>query len=236
MNDPNDELEQRRQEALKRAQSKYSSIFMRSLPPTISRQDISNMCKKFDGFIRVAFSHPQDERFYRRCWVTFDHSVNIKDICWNLNNIRLKDVELNPVVNRDLTRRCRPMSSLANHNVIMRHDLSLIIKIIERFDKKFGLYPEGQRNELIEKAEKFMEENTVNDEKGTDEIPLNYDKELARIVDLLTLYLRLVHSVDYYNHSEYRNEDEMPNRSSENLIRLLLFHKKFLNTCIPFEE
>merc|ERR1711937_688992 len=212
VNDPNDELEQRRQEALKRAQSKYSSIFMRSLPPTISRQDISNMCKKFDGFIRVAFSHPQDERFYRRCWVTFDHSVNIKDICWNLNNIRLKDVELNPVVNRDLTRRCRPMSSLANHNVIMRHDLSLIIKIIERFDQKFGLYPEGQRNELIEKAEKYMEENLVNDEKGTDEIPLNYDKELAKIVDLLTPYLRLVHSVDYYNHSEYRNEDEMPNR------------------------
>merc|ERR1712227_621764 len=90
---------------------------------------------------------------------------------------------------------------LANHNVIMRHDLSLIIKIIERFDQKFGLYAEGQRNELIEKAEKFMEENLVNDEK-----------ELAKIVDLLTLYLRLVHSVDYYNHSEYRNEDEMPNR------------------------
>ena len=80
----------------------------------------------------------------------------------------------------------------------------MIIKIIERFDQKFGLYPEGQKNELVEKAEKFMEENSINDEKGTDEIPLNYDKELAKIVDLLTLYLRLVHSVDYYNHSEYR--------------------------------
>ena len=78
LNDPTDELEAKQQEAVKRAQSRYSSIFMRSLPPSISRQDISNMCKKFDGFIRVAFSHPQDERFYRRCWVTFDHSVNIK--------------------------------------------------------------------------------------------------------------------------------------------------------------
>ena len=25
-------------------------------------------------------------------------------------------------------------------------------------------------------------------------------------------YLRIVHSVDFYNHSEYPNEDEMPNR------------------------
>merc|ERR1712241_218824 len=81
------------------------------------------MCKKFDGFIRVAFSHPQDERFNRRCWVTFNNNVNIKDICWNLNNIRLKDVELNPVVNRDLQRRARPMSSLSNHNVIMYQGL-----------------------------------------------------------------------------------------------------------------
>lgn len=26
------------------------------------------------------------------------------------------------------------------------------------------------------------------------------------------MYLRIVHSVDYYNHCEYPNEDEMPNR------------------------
>ena len=137
----------------------------------------------------------------------------LQDICWNLNNIRLKDVELNPVVNRDLTRRCRPMSSLANHNVIMRADLAQIIKIIERFDKKFDLYEkEAEKNELVVKAEKYMADNPVEDEKSSDEIQLNYDKNLARIVDLLTLYLRLVHSVDYYNHSEYRNEDEMPNR------------------------
>ena len=31
-------------------------------------------------------------------------------------------------------------------------------------------------------------------------------------MDRLLLYLRIVHSVDYYNHSEYPNEDEMPNR------------------------
>lgn len=28
----------------------------------------------------------------------------------------------------------------------------------------------------------------------------------------IILYLRIVHSVDYYNHCEYPNEDEMPNR------------------------
>lgn len=28
-------------------------------------------------------------RFFRRCWVTFDRSMNIKETCWNLQNIRV---------------------------------------------------------------------------------------------------------------------------------------------------
>merc|ERR1712083_1271219 len=35
---------------------------------------------------------------------------------------------------------------------------------------------------------------------------------LLKVLDRLLFYLRIVHSVDYYNHSEYPNEDEMPNR------------------------
>ena len=38
------------------------------------------------------------------------------------------------------------------------------------------------------------------------------DPELVRVLDRLVLYLRIVHSVDYYNHCEYPYEDEMPNR------------------------
>lgn len=214
VNDPADELEKKRNEALKRIQTTFSSIFMRSLPPSISRLDISNMCKKFDGFIRVAFSHPQDERFNRRCWVTFNNNVNIKDICWNLNNIRLKEVELNPVVNRDLQRRARPMSSLSNHSVIMYQDLKYLVKIIEKYDGKFDLYKEEDAtNPLVTEANKYIEANQApTEDKSAEEIVLNYDKVLAKLVDKLILYLRLVHSVDYYNNAEYRNEDEMPNR------------------------
>ena len=38
------------------------------------------------------------------------------------------------------------------------------------------------------------------------------DEELISVLDKMILYLRIVHSVDFYNHSEYPNEDEMPNR------------------------
>ncbi len=34
----------------------------------------------------------------------------------------------------------------------------------------------------------------------------------VQVLDRLLLYLRLVHSVDYYNFCEYPAEDEMPHR------------------------
>lgn len=33
-----------------------------------------------------------------------------------------------------------------------------------------------------------------------------------QVLDRLILYLRIVHSIDYYNTCEYPSEDEMPNR------------------------
>lgn len=48
------------------------------------------MCKRYGGFLRVALADPLPERrWFRRGWVTFRREVNIKDICWNLNNIRV---------------------------------------------------------------------------------------------------------------------------------------------------
>lgn len=38
------------------------------------------------------------------------------------------------------------------------------------------------------------------------------DNSLISVLDRIILYLRIVHSIDYYNHCEYPNEDEMPNR------------------------
>lgn len=38
----------------------------------------------------MSIQDPQPERrFARRGWITFDRNVNVKDICWNLNNLRV---------------------------------------------------------------------------------------------------------------------------------------------------
>ena len=82
------------------------SIFLRNLAPTITKVEVEALCRRYEGFLRSAIADPApDRRWFRRGWVTFKRDVKIKDICFNLNNTRLRDCELGPIVNRDLTRR-----------------------------------------------------------------------------------------------------------------------------------
>lgn len=207
-----------------------TSLFIRSIPPEVSKEELTNLCRKYPGFLRVALSDPQPERrFLRRCWVTFDRSVNIKETCWNLQNIRLKDVELAPVVNRDLCRRVRSVNGLTHHKPIIRNDIRLSAKLIHALDQKGALWSSQMESNpvlknitdfLIEEVSAEEEEltgvsaNDANEAKdpASSEVALETDDTLLQVLDRLLLYLRLVHSVDYYNFCEYPAEDEMPHR------------------------
>ena len=73
---------------------------------------------------------------------------------------------------------------------------------------------------LIEEASAEEEEllgtseiGELDEEGGENNVPsLERDESLIKVLDRLLFYLRIVHSIDYYNHSDYPNEDEMPNR------------------------
>ncbi|XP_044011988.1 serrate RNA effector molecule homolog isoform X2 [Aphidius gifuensis] len=233
-----------------RALHKTSSIFLRNLAPSITKAEVEAMCKRFPGFLRVAIADPQPERrWFRRGWISFERQVNIKEICWSLNNIRLRDCELGAIVNRDLLRRIRQVNGITSHKQIVRNDIKLSAKIVHNLDTKLGLWNDDKKNDnksdkkkegyeaeqvafglnsknpvlknitdyLIEEASAEEEEllgMSGDQEEGQlgDDSPFERDPSLIKVLDRLILYLRIVHSVDYYNHCEYPNEDEMPNR------------------------
>merc|ERR1719273_681208 len=228
-----------------RALHKTTSIFLRNLAPTITKQEVEAMCKRYPGFLRAAIADPQPERrWFRRGWITFERDVKIKEICYSLNNIRLRDFELGPIVNRDLSRRIRTVNGITVDRKVVRNDIKLAAKIITNLDQKWNLWQKPQENRdindakasvdmgiisnnpilnnitdyLIEEASAEEEEllgknNDLEDgEEGEEGNKVVRDEELCKVLDRLLFYLRIVHSVDYYNHSEYPNEDEMPNR------------------------
>ncbi|KAL2094919.1 hypothetical protein ACEWY4_009638 [Coilia grayii] len=223
---------------------KTCSLFMRNIAPSISKAEIIALCRRYPGFMRVCLSEPQPERrFFRRCWVTFDRSVNIKETCWNLQNIRLRDCELAPGVNRDLARRVRNVNGITQHKQVLRNDIKLAAKLIHALDDREHLWNprprgggDGQGMEmaaqnpilknitdyLIEEVSAEEEEllgsmGGVDSEEGAkegnpSEVTVERDEKLVKVLDRLLLYLRIVHSIDYYNTCEYPSEDEMPNR------------------------
>uniref|UniRef100_A0A8C4ZR41 Serrate RNA effector molecule homolog n=1 Tax=Gadus morhua TaxID=8049 RepID=A0A8C4ZR41_GADMO len=218
-----------------------TSVVLSSAPQGRKRKRSSgSLCRRYPGFLRVALSDPQPERrFFRRCWVTFDRSVNIKEICWNLQNIRLKDCELAPVVNRDLSRRVRSVNGLTHHKPVVRNDIKLSARLVHALDQKGSLWGEEVRTPyhtpyhtltsnpvlknitdyLIEEVSAEEEEltgvtggNEAGDGKDPSDVTVETDETLLKVLDRLLVYLRLVHSVDYYNLCEYPAEDEMPHR------------------------
>jgi len=237
---------------------KVTSIFLRNLSPTITKQEVEAMCRRYPGFLRAAIADPSPERrWFRRGWVTFERDIKIKDICFNLNNIRLRECELGPIVNRDLSRRIRTVNGITVDKKVVRNDIKLAAKVITNLDTRWNLWISGEKNGkgeemdqepkneptngdmeslssigmasnnpilanitdyLIEEASAEEEEllgknNDLEDgEEGEDGNSVTRDEELLKVLDRLLFYLRIVHSVDYYNHSEYPNEDEMPNR------------------------
>jgi len=232
---------------------KVTSIFLRNLSPTITKQEVEAMCKRYPGFLRAAIADPQPERrWFRRGWITFERDVKIKEICFNLNNIRLRECELGPIVNRDLQRRIRSTSGITVDKKVVRNDIKIAAKVITNLDKRWNLWEseedkegdekkEAEKKEedavaanlglssnnpilanitdyLIEEASAEEEEllgknNDLEDgEEGEEGNSVTRDAELIKVLDRLLFYLRIVHSVDFYNHSEYPNEDEMPNR------------------------
>lgn len=263
-----------------------ASIFMPKLSPSVCKVDLENLCKQYEGFKRVALSDPAPERgFYRRGWITFESNVDVKKICWDLQNIKVKDSNPGAIVNREIASRIRPIVSIAAYQKsVAKADLKHAMKIIQNMDKKWKIWqPKQERttkqtskenepsiekeikaeknesdaannqeeylkleesgfsalpvhestvdlehsfygpNPLLENITDYLVDETNAEENellGDDNNQTNnrngsefeIDKHFLKALDKLILYLRVVHSIDFYNSIEYQQEDSMPNR------------------------
>jgi len=201
------------------------SIHLRNIPATITKTELESVCFKYDGFLRVALSDPTpDRKWSRRGWITFAKGCNIKEICCSLGEVRLGGVELGPVINRELSKRVRLVGGLVNDKKVVRNDIKLASKIIQNMDNRWGLSKEVGGDKLISNISDYLVEEAsaeedellgVSREEGEVSggmVMVQREEELMSVLDRLIMYLRVVHSVDFYNHSEYPYEDQMPNR------------------------
>ncbi|XP_062384612.1 serrate RNA effector molecule homolog [Sardina pilchardus] len=208
---------------LPRQLHKTRSLFMRNIPPTICKEEIVNLCMKYPGFMRVCLSEPHAEyRFFRRCWVTFDHLANIQDICWQLQNAKLREFRLSPVVHRDLCRRVRMANGIVQHRTLMKDHLRLAEQLIRSLDSRWTVWggEQDKGNPVLKNVSyHLMEEVSAEEEElmgrvavgnPQSEVTVERDDDLVKVLDRLLLYLRIVHSVDFYNACQHATEHQMP--------------------------
>lgn len=84
----------------------------------------------------------------------------------------------------------------------------LLVGIEDCFKEK-QMTSESSEDAIMDETGEIKEES---DNDDLEPKPLERDEELIKVLDKLIFYLRIVHSLDYYNHIDYPNEDEMPNR------------------------
>jgi len=173
---------------------KTSSIFLSNLHPSITKQEIESLAGKFPGYMRVALSEPdQNNKFTRKCWITFQRNAKIREICFGLNNMKIREHDLKPVVNKDLSKRIRTVDWPATENKVIELSIAKCEKLIKNLDKKWEIYDQMEnKNPLLD----LVVEGSCD----------------TKVLDRLILYLRIVFSFDFYNINEYALEDEMPNR------------------------
>ncbi|KAL2087883.1 hypothetical protein ACEWY4_016711 [Coilia grayii] len=209
---------------------KTQSLFLRSIPPTICKEEIVNLCEKYPGFLRVCLSEPHAEhRFFRRCWVTFDHLTNIQDICLELQHARLHEFKLRPVVHRELSRRVRMANGITQHRTLLQDHIRLSAKIIHSLDHRWTLWDQEQENPVLRNvSHHLVEEVSAEEEELTihvggaspqSEVAMERDDSLVKVLDRLLLYLRIVHSVDFYGACHHPGESEMPSCCSTIHVR-----------------
>ena len=139
---------------------------MRNLAPSVTKQDLEDLCKGHEGFKRVALSDPAPDRgFFRRGWITFESNVDVKKICWSLQNIKLRGFNPGAIVNRELTSRARAISNLVSHHKSdVRNDIKIAMKIIQNMDKRWNLWQTETAGEASESAAEEKEPEKEKDE------------------------------------------------------------------------
>uniref|UniRef100_A0A3B5B4S5 Serrate RNA effector molecule homolog n=1 Tax=Stegastes partitus TaxID=144197 RepID=A0A3B5B4S5_9TELE len=192
-----------------------TSLFIRSIPPEVSKEEITIRTDGGPCVLCVCC------RFFRLM------SAAVLP--------QLRDCELSPVVNRDLCRRVRSVNGLTHHKPVVRNDIRLSARLVHSLDQRGELwlspYPMETNPVLKNITDYLIEEVSAEEEElmgaaggnsdeagdskdpaSSSEVTVETDDKLLKVLDRLLLYLRLVHSVDYYNFCEYPAEDEMPHR------------------------
>ena len=201
-----------------------ASIHLKRVPVSLSKYELITLLSKYPGFVRLALSEPTQDSDYktRKAWASFTKETNVKNICIDLAELEFGGRAMGAVVNKVLSKKVRINTIVfLSHDKVVRNDIRLASKIIRKMDQEWNLSEQGGDRLLVDLADHLVEVanaeedellGITHDEETKEVFDLEVNDDLTQYLDKLILYLRIVHSFDYYNCIEYHHEDDMPNK------------------------
>lgn len=191
-----------------------SSIFIPSLHPSVEKSMIEEYASSHPGFLRVAVSETSvDKGFRRRAWITYKQidQDSLRRLCWEYNAHKFNGQETKAIVNKEMNNRIRFTQFWFCHEAAAKVDLKNVARMLTHF--------EGEDCPLLETIKDFLIEETNEEaqilgveEQNVTKFEFTQNNDLMKALDRIILYLRCVHSFDYYAATEYIGEDDMPQK------------------------
>ena len=198
-----------------------STVYLPVIHQSIDRAMIEQFASQSPEYLRLAMGDAMpDKEYKRRAWITYKQMKpdDIRQTCWTFNNQKFNGQETRAVVNKEMNNCVKPTQYWFCHTKCARADLKNVSKLLNYF--------EGEDCPLLEVIKDYLIEESNEEEKllGINEqnVPtfdFSQDKELFKALDKVILYLRCVHSYDYYACTEYSSEDDMPQKLGVMFVR-----------------
>ncbi|ORX91462.1 hypothetical protein K493DRAFT_286786 [Basidiobolus meristosporus CBS 931.73] len=193
-----------------------NTLFIKSVPPSISREQVVKLCETVDGFSYLSLSEPNPQKKYHRLgWIVFKEGSNIQEAFEALNKSKIDEFQFHLALHKhQLTTRPRVAPHIANTPERLRHDEEKVRKLVDLLDQEAQEGFEGGR--LVRERLAVIETQNENQMADGDDSELLPTK---RSLDLHMEYLRKVHLFCYYCGIEADSLEEFTRKCVERHLR-----------------
>ncbi|KAI8380887.1 uncharacterized protein BYT42DRAFT_284922 [Radiomyces spectabilis] len=218
-----------------------NQLVIKTVPPTIARQRIIEMCSNVDGFEYLALSEPSpNKKFHRIGWIHFKEGTDMVKAFEALDNLKIDDFTFHLAMNRknQPQQRVHKMApEIANTSDRLDIDFEQAQLLAKVFDGDLVDDDAGGLKLVLERAEEVIaklsaaetseDQDTEMDEPDKENGETKLAKEsnervyLKKRLDMIIVYLRNVHMFCYYCGMECDSFEELNRRCPEPHCRKL---------------
>ncbi|KAJ2235337.1 hypothetical protein H4R99_006530 [Coemansia sp. RSA 1722] len=222
------------------------TLFIRTVPPSVSRAMLESELDKQPGFKYLALSEPrQDKQYHRFGWVRFENGADMEKALEGLGNVNIEQFQFHFSRHNNGASGIRLAPDVTSTDERIRHDLKLAREAVRSFDERTdpetfhmldalqkrardlslaaGETPAGDDLDVPMADAEGEVEGEEKPEEGAEPEPKGDIAAARRELDLLLEYLRRVHYFCYYcGHTADNSEDFVRRCARHHLRRGLL--------------